>query len=84
MFERMNLFMLWIVTQNKLSLINAKEVTVKGKKIEGVVGSTTLDEWSKVLGRYESNERALEILNEIFMKLEKSNGMFVTFTMPQK
>lgn len=79
----MNFSMLWIVTQDKKSLVNVKEVTVNGKKIEGVIGSASLDEWSKVLGKYESNERALEILNEIFMKIEESSGT-VTFTMPQK
>jgi len=76
--------MLWIVTQDKKSLVNVKEVSVNGKKIEGVIGSASLDEWSKVLGKYESNERALEILNEIFMKIEESSGISVTFTMPQK
>lgn len=29
--------MLWIITQNKEILVNVKEVTVKGKQIEGVV-----------------------------------------------
>ena len=80
----MNYSMLWITTQDKKSLISAKEVTVKGKKIVGVIGSATLDEWSKDLGKYESNERALEILDEIFTEIEDSSGVFVTFTMPEK
>ena len=80
----MNYSMLWITTQDKQSLISAKEVTVKGKKIVGVIGSATLDEWSKVLGKYESNERALEILDEIFTKIEESSGISVTYTMPKK
>ena len=86
MSERDELFysMLWITTQDKQSLISANEVTVKGKKIIGVIGSATLDEWSKDLGKYESNERALEILNEIFTKIEESSGISVTFTMPKK
>ncbi|MUK89285.1 hypothetical protein GMD78_12975 [Ornithinibacillus sp. L9] len=75
--------MLWIITQNKQSLVNVKEVTVKGKNIEGIIGSSNLD-WSKSLGKYESNERALEIVNEIFTKVEESNGISVTFTMPEK
>ncbi|MFS0824727.1 hypothetical protein [Bacillus sp. 1P02SD] len=78
----MSFSMLWITTQNKQSLLNVKEVTVNGKKIEGFIGNGLLD--SKVLGKYESNERALEILNEIFMKIEESNGISVVFTMPQK
>ena len=40
--------------------------------------------WSKILGKYESNERALEILDEIFTKIEESNGFSVTYTMPKK
>lgn len=76
--------MLWIVTQDKKSLINVKEVTVTGKKIKGFVSSTTLDEWSKDLGKYVSNERAFEVLNEIFMEMEESNGTFLTFAMPEK
>ncbi|MBY8911988.1 hypothetical protein KY305_04340 [Bacillus sp. YC2] len=76
--------MLWLFTQNKQSLVNVKEVTVKGKSIEGIIGSASLDQWSKTLGKYKSDERALEILNEIFMKIEESNGSFVIFRMPQK
>ena len=54
--------MLWISTQDKLSLINVKEVTINGRKLKGFVSGSTLDEWSKDLGKYDSNERALEIL----------------------
>lgn len=75
--------MLWIATQDKQSLVSVKEVTVNGKKIKGFVSSGTLDEWSH-LGKYESNERALEVLNEIFMKIEENNGISVTFAMPVK
>ena len=46
--------MLWIATQDNKSLMNVKEVTVDGKKIDGVISSTSLDHWSKVLGKYES------------------------------
>lgn len=74
--------MLWIATQDKQSLVNVKEVTVNGKKIEGFIGNGLLD--SKVLGKYESNERALEILNQIFEEIEGNRGIAVTFTMPQK
>jgi len=76
--------MLWITTQDRRSVINVKEVTVNGKKIKGIVNSTTLDEWSKDLGKYESTERAVEILHEIFMKMEENTGPSVTFAMPEK
>jgi len=76
--------MLWIATQDDKSLMNVKEITVDGKKIDGVIGSASLDHWSKILGKYESKERALEVLDEIFTKIEGSNGTFVTYTMPKK
>ncbi|MBM7601503.1 hypothetical protein JOC34_003928 [Virgibacillus halotolerans] len=76
--------MLWLLTQNKQSLLNVKDVTVKGKNIEGFIENSLLDQWNKTLGKYESNERALEILNEIFMKVEESNGFSITFIMPEK
>ena len=76
--------MLWIATQDNKSLMNVKEVTVDGKKIDGVISSTSLDHWSKVLGKYESNERALEILEEIFKKIEENRGSTVTYAMPKR
>ncbi|XTP56815.1 hypothetical protein Q5760_10460 [Niallia sp. Krafla_26] len=76
--------MLWIATQDNKSLMNVKEVTVDGKKIEGVIGSDSMNHWSKVLGKYESNERALEILDEIFTKIEENSGISVAYTMPKK
>jgi len=82
--ERDGFIMLWIATQDNKSLVNVKEVTVDGKKIEGVIGSASLDQWSKVLGKYESHERALEILDEIFKKIEENSGISVAYTMPKK
>lgn len=76
--------MLWISTQDDKSLINAKEITVDGKKIEGVMGIAAMDHWAKILGKYESNERALEVRNEILTKIEESNSFFVTYIMPKK
>ncbi|MDK8641981.1 hypothetical protein ABER75_23250 [Niallia taxi] len=71
--------MLWIMSQDKQSLINVKEVSVEGKKIVG-----TSNEWNKALGKYDSNERALVILHEIYTKIEENSGFSVTFTMPIK
>lgn len=76
--------MLWIATQEEKSLVNAKEITVNGKKIEGIISSAALDQWSKVLGKYDSNERALEILKEIFVTIEESSGYTMTYRMPKK
>lgn len=76
--------MLWILTQNKQSMMNVKDVSVKGKHIVGFVENSFLDQWNKIMGKYESNERALEILAEIFTKIDESNSAAVKFTMPQK
>lgn len=71
--------MLWIMSQDKQSLINVKEVAVEGKKIVG-----TSNEWNKALGKYDSNERALVILHEIYTKIEENSGYSVTYSMPIK
>ncbi|PIC77634.1 hypothetical protein CSV72_03880 [Sporosarcina sp. P20a] len=76
--------MLWILTQNKQSLMNVRDVSVKGKHIVGFIESSLLDQWNKSMGKYESNERAIEILEEIFSRIEESAGASVTYTMPQR
>lgn len=76
--------MLWIITQNKKSLMNVKEVTVKGRYIEGIVGRSFFSEWSKAVGKYDSNERALEILHDIYIKIEAEKSGPATFTMPEE
>lgn len=76
--------MLWIATQDKKRLMHVKEVIVDGKKIEGVIGTASLDHWSSVLGKYESKERASEVFTDLFNKLEHSEGSFVTYTMPKE
>lgn len=76
--------MLWIITQNKKVLVNVKEVTVRGKVIEGVVSRSFFVYWSKVLGEYESTERAMEIVDEIFTKINQGNKTAITFSMPEK
>lgn len=76
--------MLWIRTQDKKSVLNVKEVTVDKKKIVGVIGTASLDDWSKVLGKYESDERTFEILDEIFTKIADHTNGSITFTMPEK
>ncbi|MGM0896436.1 MAG: hypothetical protein ACQEV0_00975 [Bacillota bacterium] len=76
--------MLWVLTQNKQSMMNVKDVSVKGKHIVGFVENSLLDQWNKIMGKYESNERALEVLTEIFAKIDESDGAAVTFTMPER
>lgn len=74
--------MLWVIAQDKKVLVNVKEVTVKGKFIEGVVNRSFFVYWSKVLGEYETTERAKEIVEEIYTKIEQGNNSIITFSMP--
>lgn len=75
--------MLWIVAQDNKSFVNVNEVTVDGKKVYGVFSGTSLNEW-KLLGKYDSTERALDILAEIVTKMEGSTAQTVTFRMSPK
>ncbi|MFC0560917.1 hypothetical protein [Halalkalibacter alkalisediminis] len=76
--------MLWIITQDKKVLVNVKEVTVKGNFIEGVVNRSFFVYWSKVLGKYDTNDRAKEVVEEIYSKIEQGNSSIITFSMPAK
>ncbi|AOM84404.1 hypothetical protein [Salisediminibacterium beveridgei] len=73
--------MLWISTQNHKSVMNVKEITVKGKYIEGVIGRSFFTEWSRVLGKYESPERSKEILEDIHLAIKQGEAIF---RMPEK
>lgn len=74
--------MLWVFTQNEQSLIHVHEITVSGKKIEGMIlGSTS---WAKILGKYDSNERAAAILQDIVKVIEENQNGTMTYRMPQQ
>ena len=76
--------MLWVLTQNKRSLVNVKEVTVKGKTVEGIISRSFFVYWSRVLGEYGSHERALEVVKQIHRKLEDDENGSTAFSMPDK
>ncbi|CAM3869369.1 hypothetical protein [Alkalicoccus chagannorensis] len=76
--------MVWIRTQNGESLMQVREVTVKGRHLEGVIRRGFVGEWSKFIGKYESKDRALAVLQELYTTLEQQNGSGVTFTMPKE
>jgi len=73
---------MWIITQNRKSIVKVKEVTAKGRYIEGVVGRTFFTEWSKVIGKYESSERVAEVILEIYEKIGRADHPNATFSMP--
>lgn len=74
--------MLWIFTQNEQSFVNVHEVTVTGKKIEGFIAGS--DSWVKTLGKYDSNDRASEILQDIVKAIEANQDATVTYRMPNQ
>src|SRR5690625_1211466 len=57
-----------VMTQKKQSLVKVKKVTVKGKYTEGFIEHSLLEQWNKTLSKHESNERAMEIISEIYTK----------------
>ena len=74
--------MLWIFTQNQQSFVNVHEVTVSGKKIEGMIAGS--DTWVKTLGKYDSNDRASEILQDIVKAIEANQDATVAYRMPNQ
>ncbi|MEH7651678.1 hypothetical protein [Bacillus safensis] len=72
--------MLWIFTQNQQSFVHVHEVTVTGKKIEGMIAGS--DTWVKTLGKYDSNDRASEVLQDIVKTIEANQDATVTYRMP--
>ncbi|MEK3856322.1 hypothetical protein [Cytobacillus sp. FSL H8-0458] len=76
--------MLWVKTQNKRSLVNVKEIAVKANAVEGIISRSFFVYWSRVLGEYDSNERALEVVEQIYKKLEHGGNGFAVFFMPDK
>ncbi|MDQ0481832.1 hypothetical protein [Guptibacillus hwajinpoensis] len=76
--------MVWIMTQDKKSLLNVKEISIRGKSIEGVVERRFFIEWKKTLATYETQERAMEVLEEIHKKIYEANDIITIFHMPTK
>lgn len=75
--------MLWILTQDKKSLIQVKEVTVQNKVIMAVISKSLWTEWTKFLGNFETHERALEVVHEIVTTMGENNGTACTYIMPE-
>ncbi|MGF9727247.1 hypothetical protein ABEX00_18335 [Bacillus safensis] len=74
--------MLWIFAQNQQSFVHVHEVSVTGKKIEGMIAGG--DTWVKTLGKYDSNDRAAEILQDIVKTIEANQDATVTYRMPNQ
>ncbi|WP_270181925.1 hypothetical protein [Alkalihalobacillus sp. CinArs1] len=76
--------MIWVMTQNLESFVNVKEITVKDNMIEGVIERRFFIEWKKTLGTFESNERALEVLKELYNGIDERVGNITKVVIPLK
>lgn len=79
---------LWIRSQNKKGLIKVENLTITSsfvnneKEIFYIINNSINNKCS--LGHYETEERALEILNEIHQILASINSNCVVYNMPEK
>ncbi len=76
--------MVWIRTQDQRNLLHVDQIVLRGKKIQGVIQRHPMKEWSETVGKYDSNERAEEVLDKIYRKIEASTRPVVSFSMPEK
>ncbi|MEH6989689.1 hypothetical protein [Cytobacillus firmus] len=72
------------MTQDKRSLVNVKEVTVKGKTVEGIIGRSFFVYCLECQGEYDTHERTLEVVEQIHKKLENEEYGSTAYTMPDK
>lgn len=79
---------LWIRSQNKKGLAKAENLTIKSsfikneKNIFYIINNSANNKCS--FGYYETEERALEVLNAIHQALASINSNCVVYNMPEK
>lgn len=71
---------MWILTQDRLDVLNCIHVYVNNNEVRGVRNSN--DSFEMTLGTYETPERAKEILSNIFTRKSKYKGF--SYGMPTK
>jgi len=77
--------MIEIVTQKDKKTVYVKPggITVDENKVVGMSDSVTVNDPRTTLGEYESNERALEVRNDMSVKIDGKN-ITAKYTMPEK
>ena len=76
---------LWIRNQNTKGLRSVRNIAVKGKKVVGYTVSMGIGAPDQsTLGEYETEERAMAVLNFIEKKIESSLGRIAVFDMPKE
>jgi len=76
---------LWIRGQNRNGLKLVRNLTVKGKKVVGYTVSMGIGAPDQsTLGQYETEARAMAVLDSVQSKIENSSGGVVVFKMPEE
>ncbi len=76
---------LWIRNQDRKGLRSVRSIALKGKKVVGYtmsMGIAAPDQ--STLGKYETEERAMVVLDSIEKKIENSPGRIAVFDMPKE
>jgi len=76
---------LWIRNQNRKGLRSVRNLAVKGKKVVGYTVSMGIGATDQsILGKYETEERAMAVLDAIEKKIESSLARIAVFDMPKE
>ena len=76
---------LWIRSQNRKGLKLVRNLTVRGKKVVGYTLSMGIGAPDQsTLGEYETEERAMAVLDSIEKKIEGSLAGIAVFDMPKE
>jgi len=76
---------LWIRNQNRKGLKSVRNIALKGKKVVGYTMSIGIGAPDQsTLGKYETEERTMAVLDSIEKKIESSPGRIAVFDMPKE
>ena len=76
---------LWIRNQNRKGLKSVRNIAVKGRKVVGYTMSIGIGAPDQsTLGKYETEERTMAVLDSIEKNIESSPGRIAVFDMPKE
>ena len=82
---------LWIRSQDRMNLVQIKQISINYYNNKQIIANYKPDQYEnsgcyyELLGSYETNERALEVLNYIQSELADTNNTdILIFVMPKE
>ena len=82
---------LWIRSQDRMNLVQIKQISINYYNNKQIIANYKPDQYEnsgcyyELLGTYETNERALEVLNYIQSELADTNNTdILIFVMPKE